>query len=174
MSSDAAVTVRPGNRDEVPVLQRIERDADAAYADAGHPELSDGEVIPSNVALAAIDRGDLMVAATRHGPVGWIYIGRLGPELCIGQMSVAPEFGRRGIGTMLLEYAIDQARRAGERTIVLNTQGDVPWNRPWYERHGFVVLGPEEWTPAMRTLTEQQREIGLNWNTRVHMRLTVS
>ena len=43
--------------------------------------------------------------------------------------------------------------------------------RPWYERHGFAVVAPEDWTPALREVVQYQTEDGLDWTTRVHMRI---
>jgi hypothetical protein len=47
----------------------------------------------------------------------------------------------------------------------------VAWNRPWYERHGFTVVAPSDWTAALQKVTDYQTEDGLDWTTRVHMRL---
>jgi GNAT superfamily N-acetyltransferase len=102
--------------------------------------------------------------------VGWTLVLRLGDELCLAQISVDPRYQRQGIGTALLNDVIERARAAGEPSIVLNTQADVAWNRPWYERHEFVVVEPDDWAPALREVTEYQTEDGLDWTSRVHMR----
>ena len=98
-------------------------------------------------------------------------MSRSGDELCIGQISVRRSAGGKGVGTKLLSTVVDSVRSAGHQSIVLNTQADVPWNRPWYERRGFVVVPPEEWTADMHTIADEQCADGLDWNTRVHMRL---
>ena len=36
--------------------------------------------------------------------------------------------------------AIDHARWAFHPAVVLTTYRDVPWNKPFYARHGFVEL----------------------------------
>ena len=58
--------------------------------------------------------------------------------------------------------------------MVLVTQADVPWNAPWYARHGFVVVAEASWTPAMRAAMAAQAAAGLDPNTRVQMRRALS
>ncbi len=157
---------------EVSQLQAIERAADTRFAEAGHPELADGDTIPTSVAEAAIADKRIVVAVAEGDIAGWIYTSRIAGELCIGQICVHPRFGGRGIGTSLLSYIIEGA--AGEASIVLNTQSDVPWNRPWYEKHGFVVVPEPGWSDALREVTKKQIDAGLDWSQRCHMRLVLS
>jgi GNAT superfamily N-acetyltransferase len=165
------VVVRPARIDEVPLLGPIERDADSRFATTGHLELVSGDGIPAHVAMAAVDDGRLTVAEADGAVIGWLFATRVGGELSLGQVSVLPEHGQRGIGTALLLDLIDRARSMGEGSIVLNTQADVPWNMPWYARYGFVVVPFEDWSPGMHEVTDYQRADGLDWATRVHMRL---
>jgi hypothetical protein len=58
-------------------LTRIERDADARFAAAGHPELADGSGVPDDVARAAIAQGRITVAEVDGAVVGWVYMGRV-------------------------------------------------------------------------------------------------
>jgi predicted N-acetyltransferase YhbS len=136
-----------------------------------HPEIANGETIPSDELTLAVRARQVIVAVEDDAILGWVLLTKAGDEVCVGQISVRCSAGGRGIGTKLLNTIIDSVHSAGHRSIVLNTQADVPWNQPWYERHGFVVVPPEEWTAGMHVITEEQRADGLDWNTRVHMRL---
>lgn len=91
-------------------------------------------------------------------------------ELCIGQVSVTRRFARRRIGSILLRTVLAEADEVGEPSIVLNTQADVPWNRPWYEKWGFVVVPRDAWSDALVRIADGQAKAGLDWSTRVHMR----
>jgi GNAT superfamily N-acetyltransferase len=126
--------------------------------------------------MRAIERDRLYVAEERAtgAPVGWIFDTRSEGEWCVGQVSVAPEHGRRGIGTALLLHSIERAEAAGFRSVVLNTERDVPWTRPWYERLGFDVVEPADWTADMHVIVAEQVAQGLDWETRVHMRRTLA
>lgn len=164
------LSFRPAQADDILALQRIEREADAQFAAVGHPELADGEVIGVDDALRFVERGAILIATLHTDPVAWAYVGRCGPEACLGQISVAPAHARRGLGTLLLRHVIEVARARAEPTLVLSTQSDVPWNRPWYEREGFEHVAPTEWTEAMQRTTAAQTAAGLNAATRCHLR----
>lgn len=174
MSGPSRCVVRLGRPDDLPVLAGIERAADERFLDAGHPELASGDAIPDHVASQAVTQGRITVAEVDGVVAGWLFATRVGDELCLGQVSVSTQFGRRGIGTALLDDLIKRARSAGEPSIVLNTQSDVPWNMPWYAHHGFVVVPAGAWTAGMHEVTDYQTEDGLDWNSRVHMRLQLT
>lgn len=161
-----AVTLRLAMDADIAALQAVERDADTRFGVAG-------EVIPEDHAKRAIASGRIVVAEVAEGDrhvVGWVYLGAIDGEPCIGQISVAVAYGRRGIGTTLLNRALAMARETGARSVVLNTQRDEPWNAPWYSRHGFVVVPEEAWTDGLRAVAEHQTKAGLDWSKRVHMR----
>lgn len=75
---------------------------------------------------------------------------------------------------MLMHAMIAKATNSGERTIILNTERDIIWNRPWYESLGFTMVNPTDWTDAMADVVSAQTEMGLDWSTRVHMRLALA
>jgi predicted N-acetyltransferase YhbS len=151
----------------------IDRSTEAQFADAGHPEFVDGGSIPDDAAQRGIEEHRMFVAEIDGLVVGWVFLGRDDGELCIGQISVDRNHQQHGIGSALMRKVIDDATQAGEPTIVLNTQADVAWNQPWYERFGFELVPPDSWTPTMQAIVEEQTAVGLNWSTRVHMRLTL-
>ncbi|OCL14103.1 GCN5-like N-acetyltransferase [Glonium stellatum] len=61
----------------------------------------------------------------------------------IHQVTVSPDYSRRGIGKALIEHVADWARKNGMRALDLTTFVDVPWNKPYYERLGFRVVDEE-------------------------------
>lgn len=165
------VEIRAAALDEVPLIQQVAIDADTRYAATGHAALADGSTIPTAVAVRAIESNSLAVACVDDRVVGWVYTARIDGEPCIGHICVASAFGRRGIGSSLLEHVIAVSRARGDASIVLNTQTDVAWGRAWYERFGFVVVPRESWSAAFAAIADAQTADGLDWSTRVHMRL---
>jgi ribosomal protein S18 acetylase RimI-like enzyme len=153
---------------DIPLLGPIEAAADLLFIEAGHPEFSG--VISDSDAATGVAEGRITVAEDRGTVLGWVHVGRLAGELCVEQISVHPDHQRRGIGSLLMRHVMAQARDANEDSIILDTQSDVPWNRPWYERLGFEVVPPEEWTLEMTNVATRQAAGGMDWGTRVFMR----
>lgn len=169
-------TLRLAVPHDIPAIQRVGVDADTRYLAVGRPELADGATIPTDAAERAIARHALVVAELEGVPggvVGWVVVGRVGDELCVGQLSVATAFGRRGVGSALLARVVADARASGEPSLVLNTEAEIPWCAPWYARRGFVVVPPDAWGPTLAALAAAQGADGLDWTTRVHMRRTL-
>jgi 4-diphosphocytidyl-2-C-methyl-D-erythritol kinase len=166
-----AVGLRPARPEDIAQLAPIEAAANQRYQEFGYQGLPEGDIIPPEVAARAVAQGRITVATVGGEVVGWLLAARVGGELCLAQVSVLPVHGRRGVGTALLRHLIAQARSTGEPSIVLNAQSDIPWAGPWYARHGFRVIPPEEWTEALHKVTLDQKQAGLDWSTRVHMRL---
>ena len=75
------------------------------------------------------------------------------------QLSVLPEFTRRGYGRQLVLGAAEESRRRGHTQLSLRTFADVPWNAPFYATCGFVTTEPE--TEFHRALVATEEELGL-------------
>jgi GNAT superfamily N-acetyltransferase len=60
-----------------------------------------------------------------------------GPVCWLEDMVVRPDARAAGIGSRLLQHAIDYARANGFKRITLLTDGDNDGARRFYQRHGF-------------------------------------
>ena len=74
--------------------------------------------------------GTLMVGSVRLTP---ICIGDT-PALMLGPLTVEPPFRKRGVGRMLLDRSLKDAKEKGHRLVIL--VGD----EPYYSRVGFKVI----------------------------------
>jgi predicted N-acetyltransferase YhbS len=74
--------------------------------------------------------GTLLVGSVRQLPV---CIGDT-PALMLGPLTVEPPFRKRGVGRALLDRALDDAKKAGHRLVIL--VGD----EPYYSRVGFKAV----------------------------------
>lgn len=93
------------------------------------PEIETDDDDPRSVhALARADDGT---------PIG---TGRLVPGGRIGRMAVLRDWRGRGVGTMLLQCLLDQARARRCIDISLHAQRDAV---PFYQHHGFTAVGAE-------------------------------
>lgn len=61
------------------------------------------------------------------------------------QVAVDPSHQGRGHGAALLAAVAREVRRRGAREVTLRTYADVPWNGPWYARHGWVEVADPVW-----------------------------
>ena len=86
---------------------------------------------------------------TNHRPVGFIAAHEADQVLHILEIGVHEDHQRGGVGALLLEAVLQWAREmARERRsevarVALTTYPDVPWNGPWYQKHGFVEVDAE-------------------------------
>ena len=85
------------------------------------------------------------------------------------EMNVHPDHGRRGIGSQLLGTVISWARAGGFPGVTLITFRHLPWNAPFYERHGFVQLDDRDTNNSLRDLMREEAEAGLQPRNRVAM-----
>jgi ribosomal protein S18 acetylase RimI-like enzyme len=83
-----------------------------------------------------VDGGLELVAVDGDHVVGLLDVSIDGPSAQIESVAVDPHRCRQGIGTALLEQALDELRRLGVRRLEAWTREDEPANR-WYRRHGF-------------------------------------
>ena len=103
----------------------------------------------------------LFVATAKHTVIGFA-AGQIEQGFVwLLEMSVDPEHGRKGVGGKLLGQVLVAGVRRGCSDIVLTTFADLPWNAPFYARHGFMTL-PEEQAPVfLQQALEQERQAGL-------------
>ena len=146
---------------DVDALCEIERKAVQLFR--GHPAWPSyaAMVIPPPLLHLAISRGLVWVALdTSDEPVGFVWLDTDVGEGAIGiaELDVLPSHGRRGIGAALLEHACDWARAAGYRRVDLGTLADVPWNAPFYARHGFVAVDKND--PSFALAHQRDRDNG--------------
>ncbi len=165
-----AVRIREARVEELEWIAEIERAAGRLF-DSWKDRLSldDGE--PTSLAdlREACDRGDLFVAVEPADvPIGWCMLDVLDGEGHLYELDVHPDHGRKGIGRQLLEFAADTMRERGHGAITLTTFREVPWNRPFYESAGFVVVEPGG--PDMLEAIAHEESWGLDSSQRCVMR----
>nr|WP_199045708.1 4-(cytidine 5'-diphospho)-2-C-methyl-D-erythritol kinase [Dyella sp. ASV24] len=156
--------------DQVDALCAIERAAVELFR--GHPAWpSYREVsVPPEVMREAIARGLVWVAVIGSGePVGFVWLDAEegGDAIGVAEMDVLPSHGQRGIGAALLEHACGWARMAGYHRVDLGTLADVPWNAPFYAKHGFHAVDKN--LPEFAFARERDRENGFPDDLRVFM-----
>ncbi len=133
-------TIRPPRDADLPLIGPIEDAGDRLFAErfggVDWPASSSGEE-------RAAEPGFLLVAEDDDGTViGFTHVLDLEGHWHLEQIAVEPGHGRHGVGAALLEATHDELRRRGAPDVTLMTYADVPWNGPFYARHGYVELDP--------------------------------
>jgi len=101
----------------------------------------------------------------------YIVMERIDGEPYLEQLSVRMSAQGRGLGRWLLMRAIEWA---GSEPLWLTTYAHLPWNRPFYERHGFVVVPESECPPGIVTILNDQRRALPDPDQRIAMRFRSS
>jgi GNAT superfamily N-acetyltransferase len=159
--------VRPAEPRDLPLLAAIEDAGDARFAErfggVDWPPADSGED-------RAAEPGFLLV--TGDPVVGFAHVLAVDDAWLLEQVVVHPDHGRRGLGSALLEAVADEVARRGGREVTLRTYADVPWNAPWYARHGYVVVDPP--TAHAAVLAAEERYGMRRYGARVSMRLDLT
>ncbi|MAN46655.1 MAG: GNAT family N-acetyltransferase [Hyphomonas sp.] len=115
--------------------------------------------VPGEILHAAAESGDLFAARLPdETPVGFALVSLRGGTLYLDQLSVHPDYGQRGIGAALLNHVVAEARRRKLRRVTLSTFRDLPWNGPFYAKHGFREIRRGDMTDWMLELEQIQAE----------------
>lgn len=109
----------------------------------------------------------------RGAALGFAALDVVDGEPYLDQLSVRPSAMRRGIGRSLLARSIAWAQGFGASRLWLTTYAHLPFNRPYYERHGFVVVPEAQCGPGLRHHLDEQRRALPAPEQRVAMRRTL-
>ena len=89
---------------------------------------------------AEIDRGESFVSVVEGSTTGVIVLIDHGPELHVDVVAIDPGSQGQGLGSELLEFADERARRAGQRELRLFTHVLMTENIAYYQRLGFETI----------------------------------
>lgn len=155
---------------DLPLLPAIELAAAALLV--GHaPESVLAETTSQEVLRRVQSIGQLWVALDDDVPVGFAHVEIFETGSAhLDEIDVHPNHGRRGLGTRLVTAVCSWAAIKGYETVTLSTFRDVPWNMPFYARLGFSVTPPEQLTPALLRVVQDETRRGLDPERRVVMR----
>jgi len=147
-------TLRSGVIGDLDILGEIDTDAGMIFEEAGlFLDLPDTHEFPATErrrwAECLIARTTLIAMDGDAHPIGFVAIGRKDGDAYIAQLSVRQRCMRRGVGGALLEAAAEIARGLGARAMRITTYDHLPWNRPFYEKHGFRVVPEQACGPEM-------------------------
>jgi GNAT superfamily N-acetyltransferase len=167
MPSYRIVAARPADLSSLSAIELA-----AARLLAGHaPESVLAETTSPTALAKAQHDGHLWVVLADDAPVGFAHVETIEREAVhLEEIDVAPQHGRRGLGTMLVLHVCRWAVLNGYASMTLTTFRDVPWNMPFYARLGFDVVPNDELSAPLRAVVEDEHRRGLDPSRRVVMR----
>lgn len=157
------IRIRLGELNDLPALERIERETALMFAAEDLPEEL-AMPLPREDVVAGVSSSLLWVAEIEPAfdPIGFVLCERPAPAcLHIREMDVRPSHGRKGVGGFLLLHACAAAKSLGLRVVTLTTFNHLPWNAPFYARHGFDVANDLASYPHLSAILERERALGL-------------
>ena len=156
------VLVRPATREDIPALVLISNASVGEDEDVGFGTPRSESLFSDPRWLSAVweepnrVRGEeIFVAVVDDEIAGLVTTEDRGPELELINIDVARHLQGRGIGTRLVGFVEERARREGKRAVTLGTSRNaagIPWKSfPWWQSLGYAVTGEEEneWTRAI-------------------------
>ena len=162
--------IRLARLDELPRLREIEDQAGTLFAGLGLIDESLDAAFPADYLARLVNLAQVWVGCFDDVPVGVVVASVRENAVYIEELDVIPAHARRGLGARLLGCVCSWARVQGYGAVTLSTFRDVPWNGPFYRKHGFNDLAPSAWTPGMRAIREKEAQHGLRVEARVFMR----
>jgi GNAT superfamily N-acetyltransferase len=163
--------IRPARPDDLPELRAVERAAGQLFRDIGMAVVADDEppTVDDLAGYQADGRAWVYTEDTDR-PVAYLLVAVVDGHAHLEQVSVRPEYTRRGIGTRLVEVAREWARARGFTELSLTTYAEVPWNGPYYARLGFAEVPPERLSAGLAAIRAAEATKGLDAWRRVVMR----
>jgi ribosomal protein S18 acetylase RimI-like enzyme len=162
--------IRSARIEELPLLAHIERSAAVLFLDTPYAFVVDAEPLSLEFVRQQFPAGLVWVAVDLDRTiVGYAIAREVDDTLYLQEIDVAPEHGRRGIGSALVETVCERAKQQGYRIVSLSTFRDIPWNAPFYAKLGFRPVDEAELTTGFQQLRLKELEAGLPISERVIM-----
>jgi GNAT superfamily N-acetyltransferase len=166
------VRIELAQRTHLTQIPAIELAAASMFSELDLPQNVRYRVTDTETLRDAWDDSRIWVALNyADKAVGFAMADIVDGQAHLDEMNVLPDYGRRGIGTQLVQTVKEWARRKGFHGLTLITFGHLPWNAPFYERLGFVRLKQAEQGDGLTDLIDDEAEFGVDISKRVCMKL---
>jgi GNAT superfamily N-acetyltransferase len=158
--ADRALLLRPVERgyvvrtalaSDLVSMPRIEFEAGQRFAQAGMPAIAAmtrEDLFPQDLARKLAAEGSIWIAAHDERPVGFAAAEATDEYGFLYELDVLPAHSGHKLGWSLVNAVDAWARAKGLKGLTLATFRDIPWNRPYYARMGFVEWPHEALTPG--------------------------
>jgi len=157
-------------RDHIPYLQGISRAAAELFpledlpfplrAQTPSPDIFEGALRQQRLWIVLDENKDRVV--------GFALLAEKCQQIHLQELDIHPEYGRQGLGTMLLKFVISWVKSKKYKQLTLTTFRHLPWNAPFYTKLGFKIIEPSQLNSCLIKLLNQESR-GLDKSKRVLM-----
>ncbi|MFJ4156144.1 GNAT family N-acetyltransferase [Pseudomonas sp. NPDC089752] len=164
--------IRATQPNDLSQLAAVERSAAQAFLQ--FPDLAwlaTSSVMDDAAHLSFLGNGCSWVAEEEGKILGFICASVQCQALHIEEVSVRGDAQGQGIGRQLLTRMIEEARHKGLGQVTLTTFSNVPWNAPFYQRHGFEVIADADLDIRLSSLLASEYALGLSGRCAMRLRL---
>jgi GNAT superfamily N-acetyltransferase len=148
--------IRPAEPRDLTVLPRIEQICDDLFREL------DIVFPPGPPVIEQVIKAGSPIWVAGDPPVGFAAVIEVDGRMHLEQLAVLPDNGRQGIGGALMGQLLAVAAASKSPGVTLITFRNVPWNAPFYAKHGFIELPAERWGPQLRTHWQAEIDAGLH------------
>jgi len=102
-----------------------------------------------------------VVVDESHIPIAFLLAKIIDKSMHIAEFDVHPDHGRRGVGSQLLDYVLAIARQRAFQAVTLTTFEHLPWNAPYYSKHGFEVIEADKIGDELAQIVKKEKLLGM-------------
>jgi GNAT superfamily N-acetyltransferase len=167
-----SISVILAGKEHLAALGTIETAAATLFSETDLPADIRYRVTGADVLHDAQDNARIWVAlADGDVPVGFAMATLVDNEAHLDELNVLPDYGRRGIGTELVNAVTCWARDNRFSVLTLITFKHLPWNAAFYEKLGFERVTVAELGRELAGLIAAEGKAGIDVKNRIAMRL---
>lgn len=144
---------------DIDQLAHIEVSAASRYPPARIPHPH--ESLPETMLLEALKNNLLFCAEEAEQVVGFAACHRYKQNLHLDEISVLPEYGQQGIGSLLVKQVLETAKHNDLKACTLTTFEDIPWNAPFYQKLGFRIIRDKDIPRHVAAMLREEKSVGL-------------
>lgn len=149
--------------EHIPIITQIEREAASVHPPGIMPTYLKHHMLPYGELVEGIVNDSLFIALTDNGRVqGFILVRHFQDLALLSKVDVRPQLMRRGVGTQLINTALEKLPSWGHSHLWLTTFANMPWTVPFYEKFGFSIIPHEHQPEMIQTILAQEKEKGFS------------
>lgn len=159
--------------EHIPIITQVEREAVSVYPPGILPHVLQHKMLPYKDLVEGIVNDSLFIALSDNARVqGFILIRHFPGLALLSKVDVRPQTMRRGIGTQLINTALEKLPSWGHSSLWLTTFENLPWTTPFYERFGFHTIPGKDQPELIQKMLIEERDSGLKDRVAMQFSLT--